>query len=285
VGGLLKLIVPLAFLAGAFLLVAALGYLFQRNLIYFPDTVKLPEASLFHPGAREVSFETEDGLRLEAWLVPPAGAGREAAVLVFHGNGGDRSSRLPLAVALAAEGYTVLLTDYRGYAANPGRPTEKGLALDARAARAWLVSEGGFAPDRIVYFGESLGTAVAVALAAELPPAALVLRSPFTSLPDVAAHHYPFLPARLLLRDRYPSLRTIGRMAAPLLVIAGGGDRIIPAGQSRRLFEAAPGPKRFLLIPGADHNDAELQAGPEMIAAMAVFLEESLGLSPARKER
>jgi fermentation-respiration switch protein FrsA (DUF1100 family) len=280
VSGLVKLIVPLAFLAGTFLLVAALGFLFQRSLIYFPDTAKLPGASLFHPHAREVSFGTEDGLRLEAWLVPPEGPASGSAVLVFHGNAGDRSSRLPLAEALAAEGHAVLLTDYRGYAGNPGRPSEEGLRADARAARAWLIEEGGFPPDRLVYFGGSLGAGVAVALAAEHPPAALILRSPFTSLPDVAAHHYPFLPVRLLLRDRYPSLASIRKVSAPLLVIAGGADHIVPPEQSRRLFEAAPGPKRLLEIPGAGHNDYVLLAGEEMIAAIAAFLAEPPGSAP-----
>lgn len=273
--GLLKLAMPLAFLAGLFLLLLVFAWLFQRKLIYLPDTEPLPAASAFDPRAREVSFETEDGLRLEAWLVPPSDAPSGAAVLVFHGNGGDRASRLPLAQALAARGHAVLLTDYRGYAGNPGRPSEKGLRADARAARRWLVEEG-FAPDRLVYFGESLGAGVAVTLATEHPPAALVLRSPFTSLRDVAAYHYRFLPAGLLLRDRYPSLETIGRVASPLLVVAGDGDRIVPVEQSRRLLEAAPGPKALLILPGANHNDEELQAGPDMMEAIGRFLEEHL---------
>lgn len=279
--GLLKLTMPLALLAGLFLVVGAFAWLFQRKLIYLPDSAPLPAVAAFDPAAREVSYQTEDGLTLEAWLVPPSGPATGAAVLVFHGNGGDRSSRLSLARALSAKGHAVLLTDYRGYAGNPGRPSETGLGADARAARAWLIEEGGFAPERLVYFGESLGAAVAVALAAERPPAALVLRSPFTSLHDVAAHHYPVLPVRLLLRDRYPSLETIGKVLSPLLVIAGDADRIVPVGQSRRLFQAGPGPKRLLILPGADHNDEALQAGPEMVEAIAAFLEEILGASPA----
>lgn len=211
--GLLKLAMPLVFLAGLFLILLILAWLFRRKLIYLPDTTPLSSASAFDTRAREVSFETEDGLRLEAWLVRPSGA-PSAAVLVFHGNGGDRATRLPLAQALAAQGHGVLLTDYRGYAGNPGRPSEKGLRAGARAARRWLVGEG-FAPERLVHFGESRGSGVAVTLAAEHPPAALVLRSPFTSLDDLAAHHYPFLPARLLLRDRYPPLETIGKVASP----------------------------------------------------------------------
>jgi fermentation-respiration switch protein FrsA (DUF1100 family) len=124
-----------------------------------------------------------------------------------------------------------------------------------------------------VYFGESLGTAVAVDLAVEHPPVALVLRSPFTSLSDVGQHHYPFLPVRFLLRDRFVPIEQIPQSRAPMLVIAGGRDRIVPVESSRRVYEAATGPKTFLLIPEADHNDDELFAGEEMIDAIVRFLE------------
>ena len=124
----------------------------------------------------------------------------------------------------------MLLLDYRGYVGNPGSPSEDGLLADARAARAYLLSRADVDPARLVYFGESLGAAVAVALAAEHPPAALILRSPFTSLADIAAVHYPFLPAGLMLRDRYESIERIGRVRAPLLVVAGQRDRIVPFG-------------------------------------------------------
>jgi fermentation-respiration switch protein FrsA (DUF1100 family) len=128
-------------------------------------------------------------------------------------------------------------------------------------------------PSRLVYFGESLGSAVAVDLAVEHPPAALILRSPFTSMADVGQHHYPFLPVRLLIRDRFASIDQIGRVRSPLLVIAGGEDQIVPIDLTRRLYDAATGSKEFLLVPEADHNDFELLAGEEMISAIVRFLE------------
>jgi len=144
---------------------------------------------------------------------------------------------------------------------------------DSRAARAYLTARPDVDRSRIVYFGESLGTAVAVDLAVEHPPAALVLRSPFTSLGDLGQHHYPFLPVRLLLRDRFAAIDHIRRIRVPLLVIVGGHDRIVPIDNSRRLYEAAETPKTLLVLPDADHNDYELLAGDKMIQAIARFLQ------------
>jgi fermentation-respiration switch protein FrsA (DUF1100 family) len=124
----------------------------------------------------------------------------------------------------------------------------------------------------LIYFGESLGTGVAVKLATEHPPAALILRSPYTSMADIGQHHYPWLPVRLLLRDRYDSLTQISRVRAPLLIIAGERDSIVPADFSRRLYDMAPQPKTFVSIPGADHNDDELLDGKAVIESIAKFL-------------
>lgn len=267
----------LAALAGVYLLLVALVWLFQRRLIYLPGAAAPRAAGSVLPGARDVSFETEDGLRLGAWFVPAPGAPSGSSVLVFDGNAGDRSHRAPLAAALAGAGHSVLLFDYRGYAGNPGHPTEEGLRADARAARAFLVGLPGVVPSRIVYLGESLGSAVAIALAAESPPAALVVRSPFPSLVEVGHRHYPILPVGLLLGDRWSSAARITRVSCPLLVIAGERDRLIPPDLSRRLFEMAPGPKRFVLIPGADHNDIELLAGGLFLEEVLRFIGESSG--------
>lgn len=265
-------------LLGAGLLFLALLWLFQRRLIYLPFPSDVPPADLALPGSEEVVLRTEDGLVLNGWFLPGRGERSTTAVLVCNGNAGSRAYRAPLAEALARHGFSVLLFDYRGYADNPGRPSEEGLLRDARAARAWLAQRPGI--ERVAYFGESLGAAVAVALAAESPPAALILRSPFTSLADVGAHHYPFLPVRLLLRDRYPSIERIGRIGCPLLVIAGERDSIVPKRLSRRLFEAALEPKRWHVVPGADHNDLELLAGRELIAATVELLD---GVGSARR--
>jgi fermentation-respiration switch protein FrsA (DUF1100 family) len=268
-------------------LAALLGllWLFQRRLLYFPTQGPVPPAASVLPGAEDVTFETSDGLRLAGWFVPaPPGdpaerAGRaRPAVLVCNANAGDRSMRAPLAAALARMGLAVLLFDYRGYGGNPGHPTEEGLAADARAALGYLEGRPEVDPERVIYFGESLGAAVALRLAIERPPAALVLRSPFASLAEVGRRHYPVLPVSLLLRDRYDSAALAGRLDAPLLVVAGGRDQIIPAGHSRRLFDAAPQPKRLVVLDGADHNDDELLAGPRLLAELRAFLDGVGGL-------
>ena len=214
----------------------------------------------------------------EARLDPGPAVNPGPAVLVCNGNGGDRSMRVALAAALSRLGLAVLLFDYRGYGGNPGSPSEEGLAADARAALGYLAGRPEVDPGRVVYFGESLGAAVALRLAVERPPAALVLRSPFASLAEVGRRHYPFLPVSLLLRDRYDSAARVGRLMAPLLVVAGGRDRIVPAAHSRRLFAAAPRPKRLVVLDGAGHNDHDLLAGPRLLEELSAFLAGVPGL-------
>jgi len=264
--------------------VLVLVWLLQRRLIYFPLDPRLPRAAEVLPGAEDVSFTTEDGLRLGGWFVPPAGASAGAAVLVFNGNAGSRADRASLAAGLSRRGFSVLLFDYRGYGGNAGSPSEIGLLRDARAARDYLEGRPGIGTERIVYFGESLGAAVAVALAHERPPVALALRSPFTSLVDVGRFHYPFLPVRWILRDRFPSIEKISRLGGPLLVLAGDEDRIVPFAQSRELFEAATSaePRSFIALEGADHNDPELTSGSRMLDDFAGFLMEA-GVVPGKR--
>lgn len=182
--------------------------------------------------------------------------------------------RAPVAAAFAKHGVSTLLFDYRGYGDNAGDPSEDGLTRDARAAQAYLRSRTDVDTSRNVYFGESLGAAVALRLATETRPYALVLRSPFTSLSDAGQVHYPFLPVRLLLRDRYPSLERVAGVSAPILVIAGERDQIIPVEQSKRLYTAITAPKRLVVIPGADHNDERMFVGAELIQAVLSFITE-----------
>ena len=262
--------VLLVVLLGAVVFVA-LVWAMQRRLIYLPAGVA-PSARTVLPGAEDVTFETHDGLQLSGWFLPSRDPGERRAVVVFNGNAGNRTYRAPLADALSDAGLSVLLVDYRGYGGNPGTPTEDGLLADARAAAGYLASRPEVDPARIVYFGESLGAAVAVALAAERPPAALVLRSPFATLSDVGSHHYPYLPVALLLRDRYAAVDRIGSVSAPILVIAAEHDVIVPVSHSRRLFEAASEPKRIVVIPGADHNDLEMLAGERLIREVVAFV-------------
>jgi fermentation-respiration switch protein FrsA (DUF1100 family) len=256
------------------LLVAVLGAVIwagQRRAMYFPfgGTPSLAGTGL--EGAEAVALATEDGLTLGAWFVPAKGPVRFTAI-VFNGNAGHRGHRADLAAALARDGVAVLLMDYRGFGGNGGAPSEEGLAIDARAARAYLLSREDADASRILYFGESLGTAVATRLAAEHAPAALILRSPFVSMSEVGRFHYPFLPVGWLLRDRYDAAAAIRRVTSPVLVIAGDRDAIIPIAHSRRLFEAANEPKTFVVMPGADHNDFALLAGKPMMDAIAAFL-------------
>ena len=245
----------------------------QRALIYFPER-RVPELrSMGLAGAEPVAFLTEDDLRLEGWFVHPAAPPTGQTIVVFNGNGGNRAYRAPLAAALAGAGHAVLLFDYRGYGGNPGLPSERGLLRDARAAVDAVASLDHVDASRIVYFGESIGAAVAVQLAVERPPHGLILRSPFTSLVDVGREHYPFLPVGWLARDRFDSLRRIADVRAPLLVIAGTADRIVPYEMSETLYEAAPEPKWLVTIEDADHNDDVLLVGRPLIAAIVKFLE------------
>jgi fermentation-respiration switch protein FrsA (DUF1100 family) len=235
----------------------------------------VPPVATILPGGEDVSFATEDGLRLSGWFVSAMGACR-GTVLVFNGNAGDRSFRAPLAAALVRAGLSVLLFDYRGYGGNPGDPSERGLMADARGARAYLVARQDVDAENIVYFGESLGAAVAIALAVEDSPAALILRSPFTSLSDMARVHYPFLPTGALLCDRFESFGQIGRVTCPVLVVTRGRDQVVPPEQSRRLYESIQTPARLVVVPDADHNDYALLAGPELVQAVVQFLDTLL---------
>ena len=245
-------------------------WLSQRRLIYFPDRSAPPPAATVLPGARDVTLHTDDGLPLSAWLIPPPPStpDRRIGVLVAHGNAGHRQGRAPLGAALAREGLTVLLLDYRGYGGNPGSPTEDGLARDARAGRAYLVSAAGIPAGRLLYFGESLGAAVVVRLAAGDPPAGLVLRSPFVDLPAAGRVHYPVLPVRLLVRDRFPVAELLSGVTVPTVVVYGTADEVVPAAQSQAVAEQAGGPVSAVVIDGARHNDAALVHGPAVISAV-----------------
>jgi fermentation-respiration switch protein FrsA (DUF1100 family) len=269
------MVVGVSVLLAMVLVVIALAWLFQRRLIYLAEPGRAPAVATVLPAGEDVAFDTADGLRLRGWFVPAATGKSQATVLVLNGNAGNRAARAPLAAELSRAGLSVLLLDYRGYGGNPGSPSERGLLADARAARAYLATRGDVDPARLVYFGESLGAAVAVQLAAERPPMALVLRSPFTSLADVGRVHYPFLPVRLLLKDRYASIEQVGRLRCPVLVVAGERDGIVPWEQSRRLAAAIPERKRFVLVPGADHNSLELLAGQRLIGEVVRFMAEA----------
>ncbi len=241
----------------------------QRKLIYFPGRDLPPVADVL-PGAREVQFGTDDGLTLSGWLVPPRAPGPSYMMLVANGNAGNRADRASLAAALADAGMAVLLFDYRGYGGTLGSPSEDGLARDARAAYTYLTDTLDIPADQLIYLGESLGAAVVTQLAAEHPPAGLVLRSPFTSLAAVGHEHYPFLPVSLLLRDTYPVADTITKVKVPTSVVLGTADTVVPPEQSRTVAQAAGA--RVVEVQGADHNDPALTHGPQLIAAVTAVV-------------
>ena len=251
---------------------ALLAYLYfnQRQLLYLPDRSRPQLGELRQIGVREVQLTTPDGLDLLSWYLPPR-EGRPV-IAYFHGNGGSMIHRADRVRRFAREGYGVLLVEYRGYGGNPGAPSEAGLFTDARAGLEFLRVEA-IAAGRIVLYGESLGTAVAVYAATQLPAGAVVLESPFTSIAAVAQHHYPFVPAALLVADRFDSLSRIAMVKAPLLVLQGGDDGVVPVRFGEALLAAANEPKECWFAPQAGHEDL---AGFGALDAVVGFIERRL---------
>jgi hypothetical protein len=246
----------------------------ENSLIYFPSVY--PEGYWNPPGLEfeDAWFEASDGTKLHGWYVPQASP--RAVMLIAHGNGGNLSHRWELLQTLHELGVSALIFDYRGYGRSSGSPTEAGILADARAARRWLAERAGVAQSDVVLFGESLGGGVMVDLAAVDGARALVLENTFTSLPDVAAYHYPWLPVRMLMRTQLNSAAKIADYHGPLLQFHGDADTIIPLAIGERLFDAAGEPKEFVLIRGGNHNDPR---APEFRAALDRFLARL----PARK--
>ena len=240
-----------------------------NSLLYLPsrEILQTPAAA----GLRFADLEpqTEDGERLHGWWIPASGP-VIGHVLLCHGNAGNVGDRIPHAALLSAAGFDVLAFDYRGYGRSSGRPSERGTHYDARAAYGALLRREGVDPARVLYLGESLGGAVALALAVESPPAGLILQSTFTGVRDLARLHYPVIP-RALVPDAYPSLRLIRRLEAPLLVLHGDRDRLVPTMHGDELFAAAPGPKRIESFAGAAHNDLIASAGSRWIRVITAW--------------
>lgn len=262
--------------AVAYLAVLVVTYLTQSRLLYLPH---VPERTV--PAApdavglayEEVTLQTEDGVALQGWFVPHRAA--RGTVLFFHGNAGNIGHRLGTLELLHGLRMNVLLFDYRGYGESGGRPSEAGTYRDARAAWQHLTVERGLAPQSIVLFGRSLGGAVAAWLAARTGPAALVLESSFTSVPDLAAELYPYLPARWLSRFRYDTGARLARVEAPVLVIHSRDDAIIPFHHGRALFAAAGEPKAFLELRGG-HNTAHQMSRETYLEGLERFLAHHL---------
>ncbi len=247
-----------------------------HSLLFFPTRAIAQTPAQAGLAYRELAFETEDGERLHGWRLDARSA-PIGHVLLCHGNGGNVGDRVLFAALLTAAGFDVVLFDYRGYGRSSGRPSEQGTYRDARAALACLLAQPGVDASRILFFGESLGGAVAVDLALAHPPAGLVLLSAFTSIRAMARLHYPFIPAGLV-PDAYPSLQRIGDLRAPLLILHGDGDEVVPLSHARELFEAAPRPKRIRTFPGVGHDGIVALAG-EAIAKEIASWSRDLGLA------
>jgi uncharacterized protein len=247
-----------------------LMYFAQRSLMYFPERVRTPPAAAGLPQAEEIFLQTDDGEKIIAWHVPPRG--EKPVVLYFHGNGGALSWRADRFRALIADGTGLVALSYRGFGGSSGSPTETGLIRDGEAL--YRFAAGRYPITRLALWGESLGTGVAVALAAEHPVGAMMLDAPFTSAADAGAGHYPFLPVRWLIKDPFYSDRRIADVRAPVLVLHGARDDIVPIALGEKLFALIPGRKQFVRFADAGHNDLD-QYGA--IEAVHEFLAKTLG--------
>jgi fermentation-respiration switch protein FrsA (DUF1100 family) len=241
---------------------------FPRSEIEFtPDQTGLEYENIF--------FTTQDGLTLHGWFVPAVGdqgAADGQTWVWFHGNGGNIGHRLEELTLLHQRlKVNLFLFDYRGYGRSQGSPSEKGTYLDARAALQYLVERPGVDPDQIVYFGRSLGAAVAVELAVARPPKGMVLVSPFSSVREMVKMAVPFPAAGWLVRNHYPTISRIPNVQVPVLVIHGDLDETVPIAQGRKLFEAANEPKTFRELTGAAHNDTYIAAPEAFFGALEQF--------------
>jgi len=225
----------------------------ENHFIFFPTRYPDGDWSPQRLTFEDAYFSAADGTRLHGWYVPHDRP--QAVVLFAHGNGGNLSHRSDLLRALHDRAVTVLAFDYRGYGRSEGSPSEAGVLADARAARTWLAKRTNLHEKDLVLHGESLGGAVVVHLASADGARALILENTFSSLLDVVAFHYPWLPAKYLIRSRFDSAAEISRYHGPLLQVHGDADTIIPIELGRRLFAAANEPKQFVVVPGKDHND------------------------------
>lgn len=268
--------------AGFYLALVALVYFYQPKLLFLPNIggrrlIATPtDIGLDY---EEVWLKTDDGVRIHGWFVPGGGSGH--ALLFFHGNAGNISHRLESLRLFQELGLDVLMVDYRGYGQSEGRPSERGTRRDALAAWEYLTGERGYEPGEIVLFGRSLGASVAAQLARERRPAALVLESTFTSVPDMGSEIYPWLPVRLLSTLNYDTRAVVAEFDFPVMVVHSPEDDIIPYHHGRRIFAAAPGPKRFLEIRGP-HNGGYLQDRERYLEGWRSFLASLRGAAAAR---
>jgi uncharacterized protein len=245
----------------------ALTYMPQRRVEQTPAILGMDYT--------ELSIGTADGETLRGWWVPARRGRSIGHVLFAHGNAGNIGDRIPIYALLSEAGFDVLAFDYRGFGHSTGRPTEHGTYLDSRAARRVLLEQPGVDPDRVLYLGKSLGGGVMLELATEFPPTGMMLMSTFTGLRDAARSVYPFLPSPLV-PDAYPSLRRIRSLRAPVLIMHGDQDELLPLRHAERLYAAAPEPKQLVVVPGGGHNNLIMVLGSNWIGTIRDWADQVL---------
>ena len=255
---------------------AALIFFVQPALVYYPEVGRNVTGTPDSAGLayESVELETADGERLYGWYIPAPDA--KATVLFFHGNAGSISNRMGYLTMFHRLGYNTFIFDYRGYGESSGRPTEQGTYRDAMAAWQYITEKKAISPSSIVLFGESLGGAVASWLAVREKPGLLVLASAFTSVPDMGAQLYPYLPVRLLSCFKYNTREHLKDVICPVFVAHSPQDEIVPFTHGQALFEAAPSPKQFLELQGG-HNDGFVYMREDWANDLGEFIEANLG--------
>ena len=272
-----QMLTAIAAIVFIFSVVVLLAYALQDRLVYFPTRELEATPRALGLGYEDVRLTAEDGVRLHGWFIAAPVA--RATVLFFHGNGGNISHRLERVAIFRQLGLNAFLLDYRGYGRSGGRPSEEGTYRDARAAWNYLTETRGLAAAGIILYGESLGGAVATHLAAERTAGAVIVESSFTSILDLGAEVYPWLPVRWISRYDYPSAQNLARVDAPVLVIHSRQDEIIPFHHGQALYAAAHEPKAFLEIRGG-HNDGPQAYGSQYVEGLDSFLRQALGPRP-----
>lgn len=260
-------------IAGFWLGVCALLYIFQERLIYFPSPGLTVIPETVGLDYEPVELTTSDDLQITGWYVPAEQA--RGAVLFLHGNAGNISHRLIILEMLNRLGLSVLIIDYRGYGNSEGTPTEQGTYIDAETAWQYLTDKLGYAPDRSIIFGRSLGGAIAARLAGQVTAAGVILESTFTSIEALAENYYPLVPVRLLTRIHYPTLDFIGAIKSPVLIVHSRDDELVPFSHAKALYEAAGGPRELQEITGS-HDEAFLQTGNDYLQTLDRFIDRVL---------
>jgi uncharacterized protein len=272
------LIAILAVLLFVYVGLAAMLYFTQRSMMYFPETIHTSPAQAGLPEAEEISLTAADGVHIVGWHVAPHDG--QPVILYLHGNGGALRYRVERFHRLIKEGVGLVAIEYRGFGGSEGSPSEAGLFADAEAAYAFAA--GRYRPDQLVLWGESLGTGLAVYLAAEKPVGRVILEAPFTSTAAVAAQRYWFMPVRLLMKDQFRSDERIANVTAPVLILHGLNDRVVPYAMGEQMFDLAKGNKHIVRFIDGSHEDLD-QFGA--LHAVGRFLAGDLDQPPAPPAR